>query len=337
MLVNILWAIFLGVVEGVTEWLPVSSTGHLILLQSLLDISLCDGLSPELYAEFCEMFDVIIQLGAILAVVVRFFARLWPLETVREGGSSCDSQGASCNNGIVSGTNSVLSAAREASERCNSRSRLPALRLRRETVRLWGLILAASLPAAIAGLVIDRLIEHATGRDIDGWLYNPPVVAAALIAYGVLFILTEKLHRRAPVVLTADSLGTGRAAGIGVCQMMAIIPGTSRSGATILGAMLLGLSRTAAAEFSFLMAVPAMAGAGLVKALGFAQFVSQNHACVPLNAWIVLATAALTAFAVSTVTIGFLTDFVKKHTFAGFGVYRIILGAAVLIYYFWGT
>ena len=122
MLVNILWAIFLGVVEGVTEWLPVSSTGHLILLQSLLDISLCDGLSPELYAEFCEMFDVIIQLGAILAVVVRFFSRLWPLETVREGGSSCDSQAASCNNGIVSGTNSVLSAAREGSERRNSRS-----------------------------------------------------------------------------------------------------------------------------------------------------------------------------------------------------------------------
>lgn len=332
MLICFLWAILLGVVEGVTEWLPVSSTGHLLLLQSAFDVELCRGMSPSLYAGFCEMFDVVIQLGAIAAVAVRFFPRLWPFERC----------GVACRDGNRGGQR----AERREGNRGGHRGRLRsgALRWRPEAVRLWGLLLLASLPAAFAGLVLDRLLERLTGRDIDGWLYTPAVIAAALIVYGVLFIAVELRGRRGRcrtgsaggAVNTADSasVGAGVALGMGVCQMLAIVPGTSRSGATMLGAMLMGLTRPAAAEFSFLMAVPAMAGAGLIKAGGFVRLVAESGETVPAAAWAVLAVASLTAFLVSAVTINFLTDFVKRHTLIPFGIYRLALGVAVLIY-FW--
>ncbi len=326
MLICFLWAILLGVVEGVTEWLPVSSTGHLLLLQSAFDVELCRGMSPSLYAGFCEMFDVVIQLGAIAAVAVRFLPRLWPFE--RCGGM------------------------RREGSRGGHRS--GALRWRPEAVRLWGLLLLASLPAAFAGLVLDRLLKRLTGRDIDGWLYTPAVIAAALIVYGVLFIAVELRGRRgrcragggrgfnsvysaassANIAADTAGVGAGVALGMGVCQMLAIVPGTSRSGAAMLGAMLMGLTRPAAAEFSFLMAVPAMAGAGLIKAGGFVRLVAESGETAPAAAWAVLAVASLTAFVVSAVTINFLTDFVKRHTLIPFGVYRLALGVAVLIY-FW--
>lgn len=323
MLICFLWAILLGVVEGVTEWLPVSSTGHLLLLRAAFEIRLCRGMSPLLYAEFCEMFDVVIQLGAIAAVAVKFFSRLWPLER----------RGARCKH-----ARGDRGDRRQNKRRGGRRYRAPSWRP--EALRLWGLLLLASLPAALAGLVLDRLIEQLTGRDIDGWLYTPTVIAAALMVYGVLFIAVEWRGRRDSHLCCAK--GTASAAEVnarvalvmGVCQMLAIVPGTSRSGATMLGALLMGLTRPAAAEFSFLMAVPAMAGAGMIKTVGFFRLVAESGESVPAAAWAPLAVASLTAFLVSAVTINFLTDFVKRHTLIPFGVYRLALGVAVLIY-FW--
>lgn len=287
--IQILTAVIYGLVEGITEWLPVSSTGHLILLDEFLSFSLAPD--AMFTAEFCEMFDVVIQLGAILAVVVTYFSRLWPLSP-KKGKS--------------------------------------------ENVRiwkLWGKVLIASVPAALAGIVFDKILEKISGKDIDGWLYNAPVVVAALIIYGVFFILIEKFNKKKAVVESVDDITLGQSFAIGVFQMLAIIPGTSRSGSTILGSMLIGLSRTAAAEFSFFMAIPAMAGASLIKALGFFSYVAEREMTVPALAWVILAVGCAVAFGVSMVAIKFLTDFVKKHSFIPFGVYRIILGAALIVWF----
>ncbi|MBR6578211.1 MAG: undecaprenyl-diphosphate phosphatase [Clostridia bacterium] len=287
--IQIITAVIYGIVEGITEWLPVSSTGHLILLDEFLSFSLAPD--AVFTAEFCEMFDVVIQLGAILAVVVTYFSRLWPLSP-KKGKS--------------------------------------------ENIRiwkLWGKVLIASVPAALAGIVFDKILEKISGKDIDGWLYNAPVVVAALIIYGVFFILIEKFNKKKAVVESVDDITVGQSFAIGVFQMLAIIPGTSRSGSTILGSMLIGLSRTAAAEFSFFMAIPAMAGASLIKALGFVSYVAEFDVAVPALALVILAVGAIVAFGVSMVAIKFLTDFVKKHSFIPFGVYRIILGAALIVWF----
>ena len=287
--IQIITAVIYGLVEGITEWLPVSSTGHLILLDEFLSFSLAPD--AVFTAEFCEMFDVVIQLGAILAVVVTYFSRLWPLSP-KKGKS--------------------------------------------ENIRiwkLWGKVLVASVPAAIAGILFDKILEKISGKDIDGWLYNAPVVVAALIIYGVFFILIEKFNKKKAVVESVDDITVGQSFAIGVFQMLAIIPGTSRSGSTILGSMLIGLSRTAAAEFSFFMAIPAMAGASLIKALGFVSYVAEFDVAVPALAWVILAVGAIVAFGVSMVAIKFLTDFVKRHSFIPFGVYRIILGAALIVWF----
>ena len=287
--IQIITAVIYGIVEGITEWLPVSSTGHLILLDEFLSFSLAPD--AAFTAEFCEMFDVVIQLGAILAVVVTYFSRLWPLSP-KKGKS--------------------------------------------ENIRiwkLWGKVLIASVPAAIAGIVFDKILEKISGKDIDGWLYNAPVVVAALIIYGVFFILIEKFNKKKAVVESVDDITLGQSFAIGVFQMLAIIPGTSRSGSTILGSMLIGLSRTAAAEVSFFMAIPAMAGASLIKALGFVSYVAEFDVAVPAIAGVILAVGCAVAFGVSMVAIKFLTDFVKKHSFIPFGVYRIILGAALIVWF----
>lgn len=287
-MIEIIKAIIFGIVEGITEWLPVSSTGHLILLDEFLPLSVGNNIHPAFAEEFGEMFNVVIQLGAILAVLVTYWRRLIPTK----------------------------------------KEQLPA------TFRLWVKIAIASLPAAFAGLVLDKLIEKVSGRDIDGWLYIPAVVAAALIIYGVLFILLERWRRgKATPITDLESISYRNAFLIGIFQMLAIIPGTSRSGSTILGSMLLGLSRGVAAEFSFFMAIPAMVGAGGIKMLGFIDYVGDAGISVPSSAWLVLAVACAVAFAVSMIAIKFLTDFVKKHSFAPFGVYRIILGVAVIAYF----
>ena len=292
MFIELLKVIIFGIVEGITEWLPISSTGHLILLDEFLKLDVASSLGKEFAAEFVEMFSVVIQLGAILAVVVAFFSKLNP-----------------------------FSLKKDTAEK-------------KATWALWFKVAIASVPAAFAGIVLDKILEAKTGKDIDGWLYNSFVVAAALIVYGVLFIVIERVNKnREPRVCGVAEISYKNAFLIGVFQMLAIVPGTSRSGSTILGSMCLGLSRTAAAEFSFFLAIPAMLGASAIKALGFYSYVSETAISVPASAFVLLLVGMVVAFVVSLVTIRFLMDFVKKHSFASFGVYRIILGALVLLYF----
>lgn len=281
-------AILYGIVEGITEWLPISSTGHLILIEDFLPFAFTTD--KVFLDEFSEMFQVVIQLGAILAVVVLFWGKLWP-----------------------------FSAKKSSYEKKN-------------TWMLWLKVVIASVPAALIGIVGDKILEKASGKDIDGWLYNSIVVAIALIVYGVAFIVIERIHRgTAARVESIEDISIGKALAIGAFQSLSIVPGTSRSGSTILGSMLLGLSRTAGAEFSFFMAIPAMVGASGIKILGFLDYLSESGASVPAEAWITLAIGCIVSFAVSMAAIRFLMDFVKKHSFAAFGVYRIVLGAVVLL------
>ena len=286
--VDLLKSVLFGIVEGITEWLPISSTGPLILLEDWLPFAF---VSDQVFLnEFWEMFGVVIQLGAILAVVVLYWGRLVPFG---KGKSETE---------------------------------------KRATWRLWGKVLIASVPAALVGIVGDKLLEEFTGKDIDGWAYNAVVVAIALIAYGVAFIVIEhKNAQKTPHVVQIEEISIKNALAIGAFQALSIVPGTSRSGSTILGSMLVGISRTVAAEFSFFMAIPVMVGASGIKALGFLSYVSESNISVPTMAWITLLVGCAVSFAVSMAAIRFLMDFVKKHSFAPFGVYRIALGVLVLI------
>ncbi len=289
-ILEFLKAILYGIVEGITEWLPVSSTGHLILLGEWLPFAFTQN--AELLSEFGEMFDVVIQLGAILAVIILFWHKLCPF-----------------------GKNKTLEE-------------------KKGVWSLWLRVLIASVPAALMGIIGDKLLEKFTGKDLDGWLYNATVVAIALILYGVAFILIEKFHKPEHTrVESVAEISCKTAILIGVFQMLSMIPGTSRSGSTILGSMLMGLSRTAAAEFSFFMAIPVMIGASGIKLLGFFEYVGSASVAVPWEAWAILAVACAVSFLVSLVAIRFLMDFVKRHSFAPFGVYRIALGAFVLLYF----
>ena len=285
---ELLKAILYGIVEGITEWLPISSTGHLILLEDWLPFAFSND--PAFVDEFWEMFGVVIQLGAILAVVVLFWSRLVPF-----GKNKTEAE-------------------------------------KHNTWCLWGRVLIASVPAALVGIVGDKILEIATGKDIDGWAYNSVVVAVALIVYGIAFIVIEKKNaQKTPHVMQVEEISIKNALAIGAFQALSIIPGTSRSGSTILGSMLVGISRTAAAEFSFFMAIPVMVGASGIKALGFLSYVSESGVSVPAMAWVTLLVGCAVSFAVSMAAIRFLMDFVKKHSFAPFGIYRIALGALVLI------
>ena len=281
MFIQILIAALFGIVEGITEWLPVSSTGHMILLDEFLSFSVG---TPEFDAAFYSMFEVVIQLGAILAVIVTYFKKLNPLapsKTIEE---------------------------------------------KRGTWSLWFKVLVAVVPSAVVGVVLDDFL--------DAHLYNYVTVAVMLIVYGVAFILVERRANSSPKIADVGGISYKTALLIGAFQMLSLIPGTSRSGATILGAILIGLSRTAAAEFSFFMAIPTMVGASLIRGLKFVKFVFEGDVSVPAEAWIILAVGTAVAFVVSMAAIKFLTDFVKKHSFSAFGVYRIILGALVLLYFF---
>ena len=278
MLLEWLKAVLYGIVEGITEWLPVSSTGHLILLQDWLPFRFTED--ARLLAEFGEMFEVVIQLGAILAVVVLFFGKLNPF------------------------------APSKTAEQ------------KKGTWSLWFKVIVAIIPSGVIGILLDDWFnEH---------FYNYLVVAIALIVYGIAFIVIEKVRKpQNTVVDTTDKISYKDALLIGAFQTLAIIPGTSRSGSTILGAMLFGLSRTAAAEFSFFMAIPTMLGASAVKVLKFVA----DGATVSANEWIILAVGCAVAFVVSLVAIKYLMDYVKRHSFSAFGVYRIVLGALVIGYF----
>lgn len=290
--IEIIKAIIFGVIEGITEWLPVSSTGHLILLDEFLSLNVAPSLDSTFADEYMSMFEVVIQLGAILAVVVMFFGKLNP-----------------------------FAPSKSTTEK-------------KATWVLWFKVILASVPAAFVGIVVDKLLENATGKNIDGWIYNAVTVAVALIVYGVLFILVERWQsKKNSTVSSVEGISYGQAMLVGCFQVLSIVPGTSRSGSTILGARALGISRSAAAEFSFFMGIPAMVGASLLKGYGFFDYVSESGVQVPPLAWAVLAIASVVAFAVSMVAIKFLMEFVKKHSFAPFGVYRIVLGALVLIYF----
>ena len=269
---ELLKSLLYGIVEGITEWLPVSSTGHLILLGELCPL--------EVSPAFSEMFDVVIQLGAILAVIVLFFRKLNPFAP--------------------------------------SKSPLE----KKNTWGLWFRVCVAVIPSAAVGVLLDDwLDEH---------LYNYITVAIALVVYGILFILIEKFKPADKATVTdAGGISYKLAFLIGAFQMLALIPGTSRSGSTILGAMLLGCTRGAAAEFSFFMAIPTMLGASLLKVVKlFAEGVT-----VTSLEWGILAVGCVSAFLVSLAAIRFLMDFVKKHSFASFGWYRIVLGALVIGYF----
>ena len=272
-IIELLKSLLYGIVEGITEWLPVSSTGHLILLGEWIPLQVSDS--------FGEMFDVVIQLGAILAVIVLFFHKLNPFSQKK---SSLE---------------------------------------KKSTWGLWFRVLVAVIPSGIVGILLDDWL--------DATLYNYLTVAVALIVYGVVFLLIEHFKPEGSARVTDARQLTYRTAFlIGIFQVLALIPGTSRSGSTIIGAMLLGLSRAAAAEFSFFMAIPTMAGASLVKV---AKFVGDGMTMAPQE-WAILAVGCVSAFVVSLISIRFLMDFVKKHSFAPFGLYRIALGAVVLLY-FW--
>lgn len=291
MIIEFLKAVLYGIVEGITEWLPVSSTGHLIILEELLPLKVAPTLGDTFASEYFSMFEVVIQLGAILAVVVMFFSKLNPFSPTK------NSEG------------------------------------KKSTWSLWGKVAVASIPAAVIGIVFDKVLENISGKDIDGWIYNWQTVAAALIIYGILFIVIERVYNKKTSVEDVHDITFKQAILVGCFQAISIVPGTSRSGSTILGSRFIGISRSAAAEFSFFLGIPAMAGASLIRGLGFVKYVAETQISVPLSAWLILAVASVVAFGVSMAAIKFLMDFVKKHSFAPFGVYRIILGALVIVYF----
>lgn len=282
MLFEIIKSAVFGVLEGICEWLPISSTGHLILLEEFLSFKISE--SERLNAQFASTFDVVIQLGAILAVILVYL----PVFNIKK----------------------------------------------RENRVLWRNVAIATLPAAIIGILADALCEKYFGRDLDAILFTPTTVAIALIFYGILFIITELFYgkRERAKNPTSKNITPLTALSIGFFQALAIIPGTSRSGATILGARLLGVSRRESAKFSFFLAIPVILGASLLKISELSNFLSQSGEQIPVRAILILAVAFTISFLVSAVTIKFLTEFVKKHSFIPFGIYRIALGIAVLIF-----
>ncbi len=286
MLFEYLKAVIYGIIEGVTEWLPISSTGHLILLGQWLsfDARLLFGGDTALCEQFLSMFNVCIQFGAILAVVCIYFRRLLPTKDNAKG---------------------VLS--------------------------LWFRLIVATVPAALIGLCADALCKHFFGAELEALIFCPEVVASALLIYGLLFILVEKLTReRAGSLQNAKQISLKKALAIGFFQALAIIPGTSRSGATILGARILGVPRRIAAEFSFFMAIPVIGAACMLQIFDFGKYLADSGTHIPTDAILILLVACAAAFFVSLAAIKFLTDFVKSHTFVPFGIYRIALGIAVL-------
>ena len=291
--------LFLGIVEGITEWLPISSTGHMILVDAFWKTEN----HPVLTADFMKMFTVVIQFGAILAVVVLYFRKLWPFHTkrLRAGHSWFAEQ---------SDDKFVGSIQRFCDNYCYM-----------DKIVLWLKIAVSCLPAIIIGLPLDDWM--------DEHLYNPVVVALMLILYGVAFLFIERYNkRRKPRINSLSRLTWKDAALIGIFQVLALVPGTSRSGATILGGILIGASRGVAAEYTFFLAIPVMFGASLLKIVKFGFGFTGTQLAVLLLGMAV-------AFAVSVAAIKFLMNYIKKHDFSVFGWYRIALGVIVLICAAW--
>ncbi len=270
---EILKAILFGIVEGITEWLPISSTGHLILLNEFIHLQVSD--------EFQSMFDVVIQLGAILAVIVLFFHKLNPFAPSKSGVE------------------------------------------KKQTWDLWFKVIAAIIPSGVVGVLFDDWM--------DEHLHNGIVVSIALIVYGIAFIAVERKNtgKHLKTVEDVHNIDYKTALLIGAFQCLSLVPGTSRSGSTILGAIMLGVGRSAGAEFSFFMAIPTMLGASAIKGL---KFVLSGATAGALE-WAVLAVGCVVSFIVSLLVIKALMEYVRKHSFSAFGVYRIVLGIVVLAYF----
>ncbi len=270
-IIEILKVIFLGIVEGITEWLPISSTGHMLLVDEFITLNMSES--------FKEMFFVVIQLGAIIAVVVMFWKKMWPFQF------------------------------KDKSQ--------PKVNM--DTINMWLKVVVACIPSAVLGLFFDDLLEKYFG--------NAVTIAIMLIVYGIAFIVVENWNKkRTPKVEALDDITYRTAFVIGLFQVLSMIPGTSRSGATIIGALIIGVSRTAAAEFTFFLAVPTMVGASALKLVKFGfDFTSEEM--------IALALGMVVAFVVSLLCIKFLMTFIKKHDFKVFGWYRIVLGIIVLAYF----
>ena len=270
---EILKALFFGLVEGITEWLPISSTGHMILLDEFIHLNVS--------SEFYKLFEVVIQLGAILAVVIMYFKVIFPFGFGKTKEDTLD------------------------------------------TFNLWGKILVACIPAAIIGILFDDwLDEH---------LYNSVVVAFMLIIYGIIFIVIESKNLGSGTTDDLKNISYKQALSIGGFQLLSLIPGTSRSGATIIGGLMLGLKRNVAAEFTFFLAIPVMAGASLLKLL---KYIMNVGLVFETGELMILGIGCLVAFIVSLLVIKFLMSYIRKHDFKVFGYYRIVLGIIVLLYFF---
>ena len=270
-IIELLKTIVLGIVQGITEWLPISSTGHMILVDAFMPLTVYPD--PVVYKEFVDMFMVVIQLGSIIAVLLLYFHKLNP-----------------------------FSPKKSAEQK-------------KDTWILWSKVLVAAVPAAIVGLLFDDII--------DSYLYNPLTVAITLFVYGVLFIIIEKTKKPANIKNLND-LDYLTALKIGAFQMLALIPGTSRSGSTILGASIVGCSRRVASEFSFFLAIPMMFGASLLKLIKLKM--SLDFAGIAI-----LLTGMVVAFVVSVVAIKSLLKYIKKHDFTAFGIYRIVLAVIIAV------
>ena len=281
---DIIKAIIYGIVEGITEWLPISSTGHLILIEQFLPFN---GASEG----FFDMFDVVIQLGAILAVVVLFWNKIWPFALTKKQRQGQTGVGAF---------------------------------FKKDIWIMWFKILVSTVPAAVIGGLFDDVFNRL--------FYNPVCVALALIIFGIAFILVENWNRkRTPKINSLAEITYMTALMIGFFQVLAaIFPGTSRSGATIVGALLIGVSRTVAAEYTFFLAIPVMFGASLLKVVKFGFSFTGNELML-------LLTGTVVSFVVSLFVLRFLMGYIKKHDFKVFGWYRIVLGAIVLLYFALGA
>lgn len=329
--IEIFKAILFGILEGITEWLPISSTGHLILLNEWVQFGICD--SEEKLSAFMEVYDVVIQLGAILAVMILFFKDIWPF-----GWGTAGSAGKNIAESVEAGTkdsakkrNSV-SEGKEADKRemksspVNRESwAVGKLLIFKDIIFLWLKIVVACIPAMIYGFLLDDWMEEKMAP------YKAVIVAIMLVIVGIIFFVAENYYKDKQAKITeADGLDYRIAFLIGIFQLVAaVLPGTSRSGATIIGGLLLGLSRSAAAEFTFYLAIPTMFGASLLKTVKFLAegmtFTSPEIA--------ILLISSVTAFVVSIVVIRFFLGYIKKHDFKIFALYRMALGVIVLGYF----
>lgn len=272
-MLEFLKAVLFGIVEGITEWLPISSTGHMILLDEFINLNVSE--------EFYKLFEVVIQLGAILAVVIIYFKTIFPW-----------------------GFNKTKEETKD-------------------TLNLWGKILVACIPAAVIGLLFDDWL--------NAHLYNAVVVSLTLIIYGIVFIVMESKKIGSQKTKKLNDITYKQALGVGAFQLLSLIPGTSRSGSTIIGGLAIGLERSVAAEFTFFLAIPVMAGASLLKLV---KYILKVGLVFKTSELIILGIGCLVAFIVSILVIKFLMNYIRKHDFKVFGYYRIILGIIVLLYFF---